>query len=397
MTISIEGPLIIISNIFLIIAWASFLAIALFYTSYFILLFSYYRKIKSAKTKLDFIYPTVSVIVPLYNEEKIIAKKIQNLNELVYPSEKIEVIFVDGNSTDKTVEILTEMSKTSQKPLTVIKQTKRNGYTKAVIEGISCSRGEIIIATDAASYHYHDALQHLVKHFADKKIGAVTGKEVVFGNSADLGPQLEKSYRSFYDFMRKAETVIDSTPDSKGEILAVRKEICLALFQKLNLSPNASFDSCVPYQAKLMGYRTIYDEEAKYYEYAPSSFSDRMTQQARRATVLIGAMVLYKNLLFNKNSGKFGLFILPVHFLMWCIFPSIFILGFVSLIVSTLLNPLAVIVLWIIILLLMVPTKSRYLLVSFTQSQFALVLALFRLLQRSESLFIKTIPSTRKQ
>ena len=385
------------SNVFIIITWVSFFSITLFYASYFVVLYFFNKKNQSTITELDFIYPTVSLIVPLYNEEKIIAKKIQNINELVYPSDKIEVILIDGNSTDKTAEIITDMSKTSQKSLALVKQTKRNGYTKAVIEGIKRSKGEIIIATDAASYHYSDTLLHLVKHFADKKIGAVTGREVVFGSAHDLGPQLEKSYRSFYDFMRKAETAMDSTPDSKGEILAVRKEICFALFKKLNLSPNASFDSCVPYQAKLMGYRTIYDEEAKYYEYAPSSISDRFTQQARRATVLIGAMVLYKNLLFNKNSGKFGLFILPVHFVMCCVLPSIFILGFVSLFISTLLNPLAVIVLWIIILSSLVASKSRYLLVSFTQSQFALVLALFRLARRRESLFINTIPSTRNQ
>ena len=384
-----------ISNVYTIITWASFLTIALFYAGYSILLYFFNTNSQSIKTKLDFIYPTVSLIVPIYNEEIIITKKIQNINELVYPSDKIEVILIDGNSTDKTAEIVTELSKTSQKTLNLVKQAKRNGYTKAVIDGILRSKGEIIIATDAASYHYPDALLHLVKHFADKKIGAVTGKEVVFGS--DLGPQLEKSYRSLYDFMRKAESAMDSTPDSKGEILAVRKEIGFALFPKLNLSPNASFDSCVPYQANLMGYRTIYDEEAKYYEYAPSSFSDRMTQQTRRATVLIGAMILFKNLLFNKNSGKFGLFILPIHFVMWCILPSIFILGFISLIISTLLNPLAIIVFWIITLLSLVASKSRYLLISFTQSQFALFLSLFSLARRKETLFINTIPSTRNQ
>ncbi len=363
--------------------------------SYFVLLYFFSKKSQSTNCELSFIYPSISLVVPVYNEERIITKKIQNINELIYPSDKIEVIIIDGNSTDKTAEVIAEISKTSRKPLTLVKQTKRNGYTKAVLEGISLSKGEIIIATDAASYHYKDALLHLLKHFADKKIGAVTGREVVLGNAHDLGPQLEKSYRSFYDFMRKSETSMDSTPDSKGEILAVRKEICIALSQKLDVSPNASFDSCVPYEAKLMGYRTIYDEDAKYYEYAPSSISDRMTQQTRRATVLIGAMMMYKNLFFNRNAGKFGLLILPIHFVMWVVLPSIFVLGVVSLIISTFLNPFSVVILWATALLLLVFSKSRLLFVSFTQSQFALLFSLFRLAQKKDCLFINTIPSTR--
>ena len=193
-------------------------------------------------------------------------------------------------------------------------------------------------------------VKHLTKHFANPEIGAVSGREIVLGGEKELGPKLEKSYRFFYDFMRKAETEIDSTPDSKGEILAVRREICMSLFDKLRLSPNASFDSCVPYQAKLMGFRSVYDDQAKYYEYAPSSFSDRTTQQVRRATLLIGAMLLFKNLLFNKKCGKFGMFIFPVHFVMDCVLPSLFFVGLGSLVVATLLGSLLVLPLWVVAL-----------------------------------------------
>ena len=385
-----------LNSFFITLTWGSFLFILIFYASYLLLLYYFNKKAFSNKRQLEFIYPTVSLLVPVYNEEKIIAKKIKNIEELVYPIDKIEIIFIDGKSTDKTPEIIIDRSQKCQKYIKLIKQEKRDGYSRAVNQGILSSKGEIIMATDGASFHYPDALLHLVKHFADSRIGAVTGKEVVLGKDCDMGPQLEKSYRVFYDFMRKAETEMDSTPDTKGEILAVRKEICIALIDQLRLSPNASFDSCVPYQAKLMGYRTIYDEDAKYHEYAPSSFSDRMKVQVRRATVLIGAMFLFKRLFLNKKSGKFGLLILPVHFVMYCLIPSIFMVGLVFLIVSTFLDTLTVAILWVVpILLLVVSKKSRSFIFSFIQSQFALVLALFRLARRKESLFIESIPSTR--
>jgi len=345
---------------------------------------------------MEFSYPSVSLIVPVHNEEQIICKKLENIEDMVYPADKFEVVFVDGCSSDRTCELIIDYSVKSKKSIRLIRPEKRNGYTQAMIDGIVNSKGEIIVATDAASFYYPTAIQHLTKHFVNPAIGAVTGKEIVSGSEKELGPQLEKSYRFFYDFMRKAESQIDSTPDSKGEILAVRREICRSLFEKLRLSPNASFDSCVPYQAKLMGFKTIYEEEAKYYEYAPSSFSDRTTQQIRRAALLIGAMLLFKNMLLSKKIGKFGMLILPIHFVMDCILPSLFVFGVVFLAVATVLGPLLVLPFWIIVLLALMVGKSRVLIIAFIQSQFSLVIALFRLARRRQSLFITSIPSTRR-
>lgn len=292
----------IISEILLILVFFSFGAVVTFYLSYLGWLSRHYENRRPRNELGEYSYPSVSLIVPVYNEEQIIDKKLENIEELIYPDGKFEVIFVDGCSTDETCKLITEYSQKSKKSIRLIRQEKRDGYTRAMIEGVVSSKGEIIVTTDAASYYYPDALQHLTKHFADPEIGAATGRQIVLGGEKELGPKLERSYRFFYDFMRKAETEIDSTPDSKGEILAVRHEICRSLFEKLCLSPNASFDSCVPYQAKLMGFRTVYDEQAKYYECSPRSFSDRTTQQIRRATLLIGAMLLFKSLPLNRKT-----------------------------------------------------------------------------------------------
>ena len=318
-------------ELFFSISLIALTAVTGFYLSYFLILKSCRKRVEltrkennpktwkmASETPSD--VPFVSIIVPVYNEEKIISQKIDNLKLITYPG-KMEVIFVDGHSKDNTCAVIEKRLQGLKTPMRIIAQKERDGYTGAVIEGIRNSQGEIIIATDAASYYLPDAVQCLVRHFINPTVGAVTGQEIVLGDSKTVGPKLEKTYRSFYDFMRQAETEIDSTPDSKGELLAVRKNICLELIPKLSLSPNASFDSCIPYQAKLMGYRTVYDEYAKYYEIVPASASDRFTQQARRATILIGALLLFKNMVFRKRFNKFGYLILPMHFLMDCVMP----------------------------------------------------------------------------
>jgi biofilm PGA synthesis N-glycosyltransferase PgaC len=379
-----------------IVMWLSFAGIFFFYACYLLLLFYLNKRpTKNVKTG-SYIYPTVSMVVPVHNEEKIIANKIQNIEELVYPNDRIEVVFVDGHSTDNTPRIIEDHVRKCEKSIRLIRQGERNGYTGGIAEGILNSKGEVIFATDAASYHFPDSLMLLIRHFADPQIGAVTGKEVVLGLDRRIGPQLEKSYRVFYDFMRAADTNMDSTPDTKGEILVVRKEICTNLIPTLSKSPNASFDSCVPYQAKLMGYRTIYDGQARYYEYAPASFSDRFRQQIRRATVLIGAMFLFKGIFFRKKLGKFGLIILPIHFVMDVILPYLFIVGVFGFILSTILDPIAVLPLWVLVaFLLLASHRTRHFILAFVQAQFALLIASFRLVGRRKSLYIDSIQSTR--
>jgi poly-beta-1,6-N-acetyl-D-glucosamine synthase len=388
--------MIMFLDFFPALTYVSFLIVFGFYACYLLVLVHFNNKNSSIGNQLKFSYPTVSIIIPVYNEETVIAKKIKSIEEMVYPNDKIEVIFVDGQSRDRTSEIIIDEARKCQKSVRLIRQEERDGYTNAVIRGILDSKGEIVVAMDAASYHYPDALKNLVRHFINPGIGAVTGREVVLGNANQIGTKLEKSYRFFYDFMRKAETEMDSTPDSKGEILAVRRAICIKIIPKLKCSSNASFDSCVPYQAKLMGYRTIYDEKAQYYEYTAASFAERMSVQIRRATVLIGAMIIFKKLLFNKKYGKFGLLILPAHFTMYCILPTLFILGVVSLAISSLVNLFFVMPLWGLLAMgILISGKSRAIIVSFAQSQFALLAALFRLAGRRQSLFIESVKSTR--
>jgi hypothetical protein len=88
--------------------------------------------------------------------------------------------------------------------------------------------------------------------------------------------------------------------------------------------------------------------------------------------------------------------IFPVHFALECILPSVFMLGVFALIVSTVLNPLDVVLLWVIVAIAAIASqKSRSFLFAFIQSQFALFIAIFRLAARRESLYIESIPSTR--
>ena len=86
------------------------------------------------------------MIVPVFNEGKIIHNKIGNLLELNYPKSNLEVIFVDGSSTDNTADIISEYA-TNHPFISLVRQGNRKGYNAAVFDGFQKSTGEIIVIT----------------------------------------------------------------------------------------------------------------------------------------------------------------------------------------------------------------------------------------------------------
>lgn len=370
-------------------------SIVAFYLTYFLYLSRYNKQNTLIDDCEQELLPNASLIVPTYNEEKTIEKKLQNILSMRYPKEKLEVIFVDGCSTDSTPQIIQKFIGNEHKFIRLIKQKIRSGYNEGVFDGLSRASNDIIVLTDAGAYYNPDALVYLLRHFKNSKVGAVTGREVVI-NAKKGAANLESTYRTYYDFMRLAESNLDSTPDLKGEISAIRKEICLSTVDRAKRSNNASFDCCIPYQVRMEGFKVVFDLDAFYYEFAPETFTDRMKQQIRRGSILIASLILYKDMIFNKRYGRFGQIILPAHLLMTMILPWFFILGCMSLLLSFMFNPFHSIIAFLLIIPLTISSRSRIFLLSFVQSQIALIVSLSRVFAKRESLLIDTITSTRQ-
>ena len=377
------------------ILFASFFVVALFYAFFFFVLYYYNRKNKNGKGSLDFFYPNVSMIVPVFNEGKIINSKIKNLLELNYPKSKLEVLFVDGSSTDNTPDIISGY--TINHPfISLVRQESRKGYNAAVFDGFRKSTGEIIAITQADALYEPDALKYLIRHFRDPEIGVVTGKQVIINKNKGLATELESSYRRFYDFVRTAETRMDSPFDVKGEICAIRREICGHLLSgNPELLTRACVDCCLSCQARLEGYKAVFEPEARYYEHVTSTVKDRMKQQVRRGTILIESLLLYKKMLFNKKYGLFGSIVLPAHLFMLVILPWLFILGSISFLILFVTYPTNFLIFLAIILFALLAKPKLFL--SFVQSQIALVAATVRVATARESQMIEQLPSTRLQ
>ena len=108
----------------------------------------------------------------------------------------------------------------------LVKQGSRKGFNSAVIDGFNQTSGDIIFITGAEGRVEPNAIRIIVNHFADPKVGAVNGTMRLNNNEDTASVEIEASYRGFYDFLRVAESNMDTPFDIKGEIAATRRVIC---------------------------------------------------------------------------------------------------------------------------------------------------------------------------
>jgi len=343
-------------------------------------------------------YPEVSLIVPTYNEERIVAKKIQNVLELDYPNDRFEVIFVDGASKDSTPEILHQKIRESGRRMKLIRQKSRAGYNSAIIEGLRSASSKIIMITDAGAYHDVNALKNLVKHFHDSSVGVVMGGQRILNAEKGFVPKLEEAYWKFYEQSRMAESHIDSISVSKGECMVFRREICeKALSENKNFAERGSLDVNIVYEARKQFFKAKFEPSALFYEYAPETLKERFQQKTRRAINQINSMLLFKHMLLNKRFNAFGLVILPLQYFSLLVLPWMFVLGSVMVLPAILLSSNTILYVGTLVLILTSTLMiNRYAFASFVLSQISLVTATLRILFSRTSNFIDIIPSTRQ-
>lgn len=265
------------------------------------------------KNIIDVSYtPAATIIMPTYNEEVVIAKKLEDILSQDYPKEKLQIIVVDSGSADKTREIVNNYSGYG---IELVEQPEREGKGSAIQHGLNFAKHEIIVVTDANSYFEPGALKYLLRNFSDPRVGGVTGR--YFGKNIKDNAQSQGGaiFRDYENILRRFETRIDSAVSLFGEIFAVRKS--LLFIDEGNLTED--FESSVGIRRK--GHKLIYEPGASVYEYMPCTEKDLVLQRKRVIIGTIQTLLKYKSMLFNPKYGFYGLLILPGHKLVHILSP----------------------------------------------------------------------------
>ncbi|MCS7128395.1 MAG: glycosyltransferase, partial [Desulfurococcaceae archaeon] len=136
--------------------------------------------------KVDESYkPKVTIIIPTYNEAKVIGERLNNIYEQDYSKEFMEVIVVDSASTDGTAEIVEEWSsKHKDLRLILIRESERRGKAAALNRALREASGEVVVIADADALWPSNALTKVVELLSDPSIGAVSCLKKPLGSSA---------------------------------------------------------------------------------------------------------------------------------------------------------------------------------------------------------------------
>ena len=222
----------------------------------------------------------VSIIVPAYNEEKVIKNRINNLLNLNYPKDKYEIIIIESGSTDNTYQIVNDVinnrqNKTNQ-TIKLLQEKRRKGKASAINFGKLHAKGNIILITDANSIYDEKVLKELVPHFENPKVGAVCGRYIVT-NPDNILTSSESFYWILEHIMCFGESIISSACTVFGTISAFRSKLVEA---DITMS---SEDLDMAIQVKRKGYKIEYEPKAIAYENAATIHRDQIIQKKRIA------------------------------------------------------------------------------------------------------------------
>ena len=217
--------------------------------------------------------PFVSIIVPVHNEQQKISGKLGDCLDLLYPTNKLEIIVACDGSTDGTKEIVLRFAARDSR-IRWTESGKRVGKSGVQNLAAAQARGDVLFFTDANTAMTPGVLRTMVDVFADPAVGLVTGT-VHFGHPQDAVEKGQGFYWRYELFLRAAESDLGILATGSGQALAIRRK----LFQPL---PDCYGDDCImPLDVRLQGYKVIQERDATVFDAMPHSIQGELRARIR--------------------------------------------------------------------------------------------------------------------
>ncbi len=298
--------------------------VALYATIFYFLVLAGYRKELHSEPLLLPLhkFPSVSIIIPVLNEEDTISKTIKSVLALDYPKNKLEIIVVDDESTDGTVK---EVEKFTTQGVKLIRNTHKGiGKGSALNAGICRASGELIATLDSDSFPEKTSLRRLASFFTDPSIMAVTAAVKVYSPKTLL-EKIQGVEYLFVMLARRLSSFLDSVTVTPGPFSVFKKNVFkeVGLFDENNILE----DQEMAYRIQSHNFKIVGSIAAEVYTQVPSTFSQLLRQRVRWNRGGIRNFYKHRKLISPKY-GDLGAVILPLGiltiFLVLAVFATIF-------------------------------------------------------------------------
>ena len=259
--------------------------------------------------------PAVSVVIAAYNEATVIERTVRAILASDYPD--VQVIVVDDGSTDDTDQVVRTAFGSEPRVLALRKQN--GGKASALNFGLTAATGEIVVALDADTLFAPDTISRLVRHFADPRIGAVSGN-VRVGNPRNVLTKWQAlEYITSQNFDRRAYDLLNCITVVPGAVGAWRRSAIEAVGGYS--SDTLAEDTDLTWRVRRAGYRISNDGSALAFTEAPETLPDLARQRFRWAFGTLQCLWKHRSATFR--HGAFGWVALPSLWLYQILFPAI--------------------------------------------------------------------------
>ncbi len=242
-------------------------------------------------------WPSIAVIVPAYNEEKVICKTIASV--LASPNKEFQVIVVDDGSTDSTAHVVRQAYADEQRVKVLVKAN--GGKASAANFGLSHTDAEVVVCIDADTVLASDAITLLVRHFSDPSVGAVAGTAIV-GNQINLLTRFQAMEYTIGQYLdRRAFALCNATGVVPGAIGAWRREALLAAggYSTDTLAEDAD----ATFAVTKAGWKVIYEPKAEARTEAPETLRGFLKQRHRWMFGTLQVTLKHMRSVYRRRSG----------------------------------------------------------------------------------------------
>jgi cellulose synthase/poly-beta-1,6-N-acetylglucosamine synthase-like glycosyltransferase len=264
--------------------------------------------------------PFVTLLISVYNEEKVIEEKIRNSLALEYPKDRLEVVILSDGSTDRTHEIVRRYAKDG---VSLLEYPGRIGKTACLNRTMPDVQGDIVLFSDANSIYPADAVKNIVEGFSDSSVGFVTGYTKYRREGEDESTRSIGLYSRIEKTTKALESKIGSCVGADGAIFGIRKELYKPL-KETDIN-----DLVIPLSIVRQGYRGILKENVHCIECSAGDIAGEYQRQVRITNRSLRAIFSNADLINPLNSGIFSFFLVS-HKLMKYLVPFFLVGLFVS-------------------------------------------------------------------
>lgn len=258
--------------------------------------------------------PTVTLAIPAYDEEDVIAAKVANALALDYPRDSLQIVVASDGSSDATAERAREAG------ADLVLELPAGGKIAALNAAVEQAESELVAFSDANSLWEPDALRRLVTPFTDPAVGYVCG-QVRFLDAA--GDNLEGAYWRYEMAVREMESALGGVTAGNGAIYAVRRDAYLPL------EPSGSHDLSFPFALAKRGLRSLYAPGARAEEKMVPT-TDGEFARKRRMMLGLWDIVVGEGMISPRGYSPLFAFELASHRLLRYASPFLHLLAFLA-------------------------------------------------------------------